>query len=79
MIRFVVSAVLGAGVNVAVHVIPPSTVVGLLSVPFATVKSATLKPVTACEKVMVTVVVSLAVNIVSVTTIVAVGRTVSIA
>ncbi|MOA64808.1 hypothetical protein D3C78_1909810 [compost metagenome] len=51
----------------------------LLSVPLATVKSAVVRPFTASLKVMVTVLVSPAFNAVSATTMVAVGRWVSMA
>ena len=49
------------------------------SVPLAMVRSALVKPVTASEKVMVTSEVSPTFSAVSATTMVAVGRTVSMA
>ncbi|MNO08745.1 hypothetical protein D3C81_2315670 [compost metagenome] len=65
--------------NVAVHVTPPSDELTLLIVPFAIVRSAFVKPLTASEKVIVTSDVSPAASDVSATTMVAVGRNVSIA
>ncbi|MNP67828.1 hypothetical protein D3C76_1637040 [compost metagenome] len=75
----VASTVLAAGVNVAVHVTPPSDELTALIVPFGIIRSALLKPVTASENVIVTSDVSLAVSDVSATTMAAVGRTISIA
>ena len=69
----VVSEILAVGVNVAVQVIPPSLLLTAVSVPLAMVRSALVKPVTASEKVMVTRLVSPMLNVVSVTTMVAVG------
>ncbi|MNG24473.1 hypothetical protein D3C84_1092010 [compost metagenome] len=67
------------GVNVAVQVIPPSLLLTEVNVPLAMLRSALVKPVTASEKVMVTSEVSPAVSAVSASTIVAVGRSVSMA
>ncbi|MDT4838233.1 hypothetical protein FQZ97_719850 [compost metagenome] len=63
------------GVRVAVQVMPPSLELRLLRVPLATVKSAISRPLTASSKVMVTVLVSPAARAVSVSVMVAVGRT----
>ena len=79
LIRFVVSVTLAVGVKVAVHVTPPSLDETLLIVPFATVRSALVRPLTASLKVIVNSEVSPAVSVVSASTIVAVGRTVSMA
>ncbi|MNI73723.1 hypothetical protein D3C73_1297500 [compost metagenome] len=68
-----------SGVNVAVHVIPPSEELRSLNVPFSAVRSSSVKPLTASENVNVTAEVSPIFRIVSVTTMVAAGRTVSIA
>ncbi len=65
------------GVKVPVQVMPPSLVVMLLRVPLATVKSLLSKLATASENVSVTRDVSPAFKAVSATTIVAVGRAVS--
>ena len=67
------------GVKVAVQVIPPSEEDTEDRVPLAAVKSAVVNPVTASEKVIVTVAVSPAFSAVSDSAKVAVGRTVSIA
>ncbi|MCY1426662.1 hypothetical protein D9M71_424850 [compost metagenome] len=67
------------GVRVAVQVMPPSEELRLLRTPLATVKSLMSRPVTTSLKVMVTLVVSPAARVVSATTIMAVGRTVSMA
>ncbi|MNF85357.1 hypothetical protein D3C85_1584910 [compost metagenome] len=67
------------GVKVAVQVIPPSPLLTALRVPLAMVRSALVKPLTASENVMVTSDVSPAVRVLSATTMVAVGRTVSMA
>lgn len=64
----------GAGVKVAVQVMPPSAVARLLNVPLVTRRSLTSKPVTASEKVMVTVARSPAFSAVSLRVIAAVGR-----
>ena len=79
VIRLVVSLTLAEGVKVAVQVMPPSLLLTALSVPLAMVRSALVKPLTASLNVMVTSEVSPAVSAVSATTIVAVGRTVSMA
>ena len=76
VIRLVVSVTPVVGVNVAVQVIPPSLLLTALKVPLAIVKSALLKPTTASLKVIVTNEVSPAINVLSATTMVAVGRTV---
>ena len=65
------------GVNVAVQVMPPSDELTELSMPLAIVRSALVKPVTASLKVKVTSEVSPAAKAVSATTMVAVGRCVS--
>ncbi|MNW66587.1 hypothetical protein D3C74_450700 [compost metagenome] len=75
----VAAVMLAAGVSVAVHVTPPSDELTALIVPFAIVRSAFVKPLTASEYVIVTSDVSPADSDVSATTMVAVGRTVSIA
>ncbi|MNL67340.1 hypothetical protein D3C87_1919130 [compost metagenome] len=75
----VASVMLAAGVNVAVHVTPPSDELTALIVPFAIVRSAFVKPLTASENVIVTSDVSPMASAVSATTMAAVGRTVSIA
>ena len=66
------------GVSVAVQVMPPSLLLRPLRLPLATVRSAVVKPLTASLKVMVTSEVSPAAKLVSATTMVAVGRRVSI-
>ncbi len=70
---------LALGVKVAVQVMPPSLLLTAVSVPLAMVRSALVKPLTASLNVMVTSEVSPIFSAVSATTIVAVGRTVSIA
>ncbi|MNR66991.1 hypothetical protein D3C85_1907530 [compost metagenome] len=70
---------LAVGVRVAVQVMPPSPLLRLLRAPLATVKSPMASPVTASLKVMVTVLVSPAASAVSATTMLAVGRRVSMA
>ncbi|MNR53974.1 hypothetical protein D3C85_1740820 [compost metagenome] len=70
---------LADGVKVAVQVIPPSLLLTAVSVPLAMVKSALVNPLTASLKVMVTSEVSPILSAVSATTMVAVGRSVSIA
>ncbi|VVN67142.1 hypothetical protein PS687_05293 [Pseudomonas fluorescens] len=69
----VVSAMLLAAVNVPVQVMPPSPLVKVPTVPFCTVRSAAVRPVTASEKVMVTVEVPPEFRLVLATTTVAVG------
>ena len=70
---------LAVGVKVAVQVVPPSLLLTALNVPLATVRSALVKPVTASLKVMVTWLVSPTLSAVSATTMLAVGRSVSMA
>ncbi len=79
VIRLVVSLTLAVGVKVAVQVMPPSLLLTALRVPLARVRSALVKPLTASLKVMVTSDVSPIFSAVSATTMVAVGRTVSMA
>ena len=79
VIRLVVSLTLAVGVKVAVQVMPPSLLLTALNVPLAIVRSALVKPLTASLKVMVTSEVSPIFSAVSATTMVAVGRTVSMA
>ncbi|MNV39333.1 hypothetical protein D3C71_1309090 [compost metagenome] len=79
VIRLVVSLMLADGVKVAVQVMPPSLLLTALRVPLAIVRSALVKPLTASLKVMVTSEVSPILSAVSATTMVAVGRTVSMA
>ena len=79
VIRLVVSLTLAVGVKVAVQVMPPSLLLTALNVPLAIVRSALVKPLTASLKVMVTSDVSPIFSAVSATTMVAVGRTVSMA
>ncbi|MCY1304172.1 hypothetical protein D9M70_539180 [compost metagenome] len=67
------------GVRVAVQVRPPSVDTRLLSTPFSTLKSVRSSPFTASLKVMVTVLLSPTARAVSATTMVAVGRWVSMA
>ncbi|MNN59678.1 hypothetical protein D3C81_1748140 [compost metagenome] len=76
---FVVSVMLALGVKVAVQVIPPSLLLKPLNVPLATVRSAVVRPVTASLNVIVTSEVSPTLRAVSATTIVAIGRWVSMA
>ncbi|MNE54633.1 hypothetical protein D3C80_1494250 [compost metagenome] len=73
----VVSVMLSVGVRVAVQVIPPSPLLRLLRAPLATVKSPMARPLTASLKVIVTVLVSPAARAASATTMLAVGRRVS--
>ena len=75
--RLVVSVMPAVGVKVAVQVTPPSLLLTALNVPLAMVRSALVKPVTASLKVMVTSEVSPALSALSVTTMDAVGATVS--
>ena len=58
---------------------PPSLLLTAVRVPLAMVRSALVKPVTASVKVIVTSEVSPMLSAVSATTMVAVGRTVSMA
>ncbi|MCY1456951.1 hypothetical protein D9M71_742050 [compost metagenome] len=58
---------------------PPSLLLIALNVPLAMVRSALVRPLTASLKVMVTSEVSPILSAVSATTMLAVGRTVSIA
>ena len=58
---------------------PPSLLLTVVSVPLAIVRSALVKPLTASVKVMVTSEVSPIFSALSATTMVAVGRTVSMA
>ncbi len=67
------------GVRVAVQVMPPSLELRPLRLPLATLKSAVVSPLTASLKVMVTVVVCPALSTVSLTTMVPIGRWVSMA
>ncbi|VVN67077.1 hypothetical protein PS687_05289 [Pseudomonas fluorescens] len=67
-----------SGVSVAVQVMPPSLVLRPLIEPLATVRSALVKPLTASLKVMVTALVSPILRAVSLTTMDAVGATVSL-
>ena len=75
------AVVLAAGVSVAVHVMPPSPVLRLLSEALGALRSAVVKPVTASVKVKVTVAVSPIFNAVSliVMLLAKAGRAVSIA
>ena len=68
---------LALGVNVPVQVIPPSLLVTALNVPLATLRSALVKPVTASLNVNVTSDVSPIFSAGLATTMVAVGRAVS--
>ncbi len=77
VIRLVVSVMLLVGVKVAVQVMPPLLLLTAVKVPLAMVRSVLVKPVTASEKVMVTSEVSPSFNALSATTMVAVGRCVS--
>ena len=78
VMAFVAALTLAVGVNVAVHVMPLVDATAV-RVPLAIVRSAFVKPVTASENVIVTRDVSPIVRLLSVTTMPAVGRTVSIA
>ena len=64
------------GVNVAVHVTPPSLLLTVLSRPFSIVRSALVNPLTASLNVKVTSEVSPTVKRVSATTMLAAGLTV---
>src|SRR6185369_6680892 len=66
---------LAAGVNIAVHVIPPSELDTADSVPLGIVTSALVKPCTASEKVKITSDVSPAFSALSATLTVPVGDT----
>ncbi|MNP33228.1 hypothetical protein D3C76_1264520 [compost metagenome] len=79
VIRLVASLTATFGVKVAVQVMPPSLLLTEDNVPLAMLRSALVKPLTASEKVMVTREVSPILNAVSTTTMVAIGRTVSMA
>ena len=79
VITLVASWMFAIGVRVAVQVTPPSTELTGDSVPFSIVRSALVKPVTASVNVKVTSEVSPAIRLVSATTMVAFGRSVSIA
>ncbi|MNR05151.1 hypothetical protein D3C85_1211630 [compost metagenome] len=79
LMRLLVSVMLAVGVSVAVQVMPPPALLKPLNTPLATLKSAVVSPVTASLKVMVTVVVSPAASALSATTMLALGRTVSMA
>ncbi len=79
VIRLVVSLMLAVGVKVAVQVMPPSLLLTAVNVPLVMVRSALVKPLTASLKVIVTSEVSPILSAVSATTMVAVGRTVSMA
>ena len=78
VIKLVASVVPAVGVNVAVQVIPPSPELTALSVPFAMLRSAFVKPVTASLKVNVTSDVSPTFKLLSATTILDVGGVVSV-
>ncbi|MNC12769.1 hypothetical protein D3C75_604950 [compost metagenome] len=78
VIRLLVSLTATVGVNVAVQVMPPSLLLTALNVPLGTDRSSLLKPLTASEKVMVTSEVSPALSVGSDSTMVAVGRWLSI-
>ena len=67
------------GVKVAVQVVPPSLLLTALRVPLLTARSALLKPETGSLKVMVTSEVSPTDRLASATTMVALGRAVSMA
>ncbi|MNR32178.1 hypothetical protein D3C85_1497400 [compost metagenome] len=79
VIRLVASVMLAVGVKVAVQVMPPSLLLTAVNVPLVMVRSALVKPLTASLKVIVTREVSPILNAVSATTMVAVGRSVSMA
>ena len=69
------AVVLDAGVSVAVHVMPPSPELRLLSEALGALRSAKVKPVTASEKVIVTKLVTPIRRALVATTMLAVGRT----
>ena len=71
------AVVLPLGVSVAVQVTPPSKELTADNEPLAMVRSALVKPVTASEKVIVTKLVTPFLRALVATTIVAVGRCVS--
>ena len=77
--KLLLSVMLAVGVKVVVHVMPPSLELTALKVPLAMVRSALVKPVTASLKVIVTSDVSPIVRLLSATTMLAVGLTVSMA
>ena len=79
MMTLLASVMLAVGVNVAVHVMPPSLELTALKVPLAIVRSALVNPVTASLKVKVTSDVSPTDKAVSDTAILAVGTALSIA
>ncbi|MCY1544333.1 hypothetical protein D9M68_802100 [compost metagenome] len=79
VIRLLVSVTAALGVRVAVQVMPPSALPKPLNKPLATLKSAVVNPVTASLKVMVTIEVSPTASTLSATTMLALGRTVSMA
>ncbi|MNR24413.1 hypothetical protein D3C85_1414900 [compost metagenome] len=74
-----VSVMPAVGVRVAVQVMPPSPLERPLRAPSATVKSPMARPLTASLKVIVTVLASFTARAVSATTMLAVGRNVSMA
>ena len=77
VITLVVTLMFVVGVKVAVQLRPPSLDATALRVPFATVRSALLKPVTASLNVIVTAAVSPAARLMSATPMLAVGRVLS--
>ncbi len=79
VMRLVLSVMLLFGVKVAVQVTPPSALLTTVKVPLAMIRSALVKPVIASLKVMVTCEVAPIFSTLSASTIVAVGRCVSIA
>ena len=79
VMTLVASVILAVGVKVAVQVMPPSPLDKPDNAPLSTLTSAIVNPLTASVNVKVTVEVSPAANAVSATTILAVGRRVSIA
>ena len=79
VITLVGSAMVFVGVNVAVHVVPPSLLLTADRVALSMVRSALVNPVTASLKVNVTKDVSPMLKAVSETTADTVGRAVSMA
>ena len=77
--KLVLSVILAQGVKVVVHVMPPSLELTEVRIPLAVVRSTFVKPATASLKVIVTSDVSPIVRLLSATTMLAVGRVVSIA
>ncbi len=77
VITLVVSVMPAVAASVPVQVTPPSLLASPLTVPLATVKSAEVRPVTASLKVTVTRDVPPMFSAVVATTILAVGRNVS--